>query len=205
MVLVIDTSSSRSALALVRDGAAVADDVAEGGPGGTSSRPGGREHDLSARVLALVEPRLLAAVAVAAGPGSFTGLRVGVSYAVGLAMGLGVPLLELGSLDLQAARARVPATALVEAGRGRVYWRPPGGEPSLGDPAELPRSLPAVGWLRPATADAVREAGVRLLPEEELAGFAETAATALGDARRVGYDTVRLKYMDSARGWIRRG
>jgi tRNA threonylcarbamoyladenosine biosynthesis protein TsaB len=195
VVLVIDTSSSRSALALVREREAVAEDVVQGG----------REHDLPGRVLALVEPRRLAAVAVAAGPGSFTGLRVGVSYGVGLAMGLDVPLLELGSLELQAARAPVPATALVEAGRGRLYWRAPGGEPRVGDPSELPRSLPAVGWLLAGTATAVRDAGVRLLPEEELAGFATASARALGGAERVGYDTVRLKYMDSARGWIRRG
>lgn len=195
MVLVIDTSSSRSALALVQDGRPAAEDIVEGG----------REHDLPGRVLALVEPRRLAAVAVAAGPGSFTGLRVGVSYAVGLAMGLGVPLLELGSLDLQAARSRAPATALVEAGRGRLYWLAPGGEPQVGDAAGLTRSLPAVGWLRASTAEAVREAGVRLLPDEELDGFAAAASRALGGAERVGYDTVRLKYMDSARRWIRRG
>src|SRR5262249_61859810 len=79
---------------------------------------GGREHELPGRALALANPRRLKAVAVGLGPGSFTGLRVGVSYGVGLAMGLGVPLLGLGSLDLQAARADEPATGLVEAGGG---------------------------------------------------------------------------------------
>lgn len=190
MVLVIDTSSSRSALALVAAGEATAEDVALGG----------REHDLPGRVLTLVEPRRLEAVAVVVGPGSFTGLRVGVSYGVGLAMGLGVPLLALGSLEVQAARAAVPATPLVEAGRGRLYWREPGrGEPRLGEPRELPRALPAVGWLRPETADAVRAAGVRVPPDEELLGFAAAASAALGGAERVGYDTVKLRYMQSVR------
>lgn len=194
MVLVIDTSSTRSALALVDGATGLAEDVVAGG----------REHDLPGRVLTLAEPRRLTAVAVAVGPGSFTGLRVGVSYAVGLAMGLGVPLLELGSLDLQAARARVPATPLVEAGRGRVYWRG-AGAPLLGDPAELPRELPAVGWLRPETAEAVRAAGIVLLGEDDLDGFAAAASRVIGDAKRVDYDTVRLKYMDSARSWSRQG
>ena len=185
MVLVIDTSSPYAALALVRDGEALAEEVV----------PGGREHDLPGRVLALVEPRRLTAVAVAVGPGSFTGLRVGVSYGVGLAMGLGVPLLGFGSLDLQRARATVPATPLVEAGRGRVYFAEEGGEPRLGEPAELPRDLPAVGWLRPETAAAVRAAGVALLADEEVASFAAAAGGLAGAAERLGYDTVKLKYM----------
>jgi tRNA threonylcarbamoyl adenosine modification protein YeaZ len=186
LVLVIDTSSPYAALALVRDGEAIAEEVA----------PGGREDDLPGRVLALVEPRRLTAVAVSVGPGSFTGLRVGVSYGVGLAMGLGVPLLGLGSLDLQRTRSDAPATPLVEAGRGRVYWRPAaGGEPGLAAPDQLPRDVPAVGWLRPATADAVRSVGVRLLEDEELASFGAAAATLVGTAARLGYDTVELKYL----------
>src|SRR5205085_5736666 len=96
VVLVIDTSSPCSALALVADGRALAEDLVEAG----------RAHDLRRRLRALAEPRRLDAVAVALGPGSFTGLRVGVGFGLGLALGLRVPLLGLGSLDLQAARAR---------------------------------------------------------------------------------------------------
>ena len=185
----IDTSSPRSALALVKDRIPAGEDVVVGG----------REQDLPRRALALADPRGLTAVAVSLGPGSFTGLRVGVSYGVGLAMGLGIPLLGLGSLEVQEARSEEPVTALVEAGRGRLYWRAPGGEPSLGDPADLPRWLPAVGWLGPATAEAVQAAGVRLLAEEELKGFAQAAAALLGAAQELDYDTVELKYMQSVR------
>lgn len=189
MVLVIDTSSPRSALALVGQEGALAEDIALGG----------REHDLRARAQALTEPGRLTAVAVGLGPGSFTGLRVGVSFGVGLALGLGVPLLGLGSLELQGARAPCPAVAMVDAGRGRLYWLPPGGEPQMGQPADLPPKLPAVGWLRPATAEAVRAAGVTLLPEQQLLSFAEAAALLLraGEPETLGYDTVKLKYMQS--------
>lgn len=189
MVLVIDTSSPCSALALVGDGGALAEDLAFGG----------REHDLPGRALGLADPRSLHAVAVSLGPGSFTGLRVGVSYGIGLAMGLRVPLLGVDSLDLQAARAPGPVTPLVEAGRGRLYWRTSSGEVRLGDPAELPQESSAVGWLRPATADAVRAAGVLLLTDEELDGFARAAASLLGTAAELGYDTVKLRYMESVR------
>jgi len=39
------------------------------------------------------------AVAVSAGPGSYTGLRVGVSTAKGLCFGAGIPLISVGTLD----------------------------------------------------------------------------------------------------------
>jgi len=188
VVLVIDTSSSCSGLAVVGDE----------GPVASLLVAGGRAHDLPGQVLGLADLRRLKAVAVGLGPGSFTGLRIGVSYGVGLAMGLGVRLLGIGSLDLQAARADEPVTALVEAGRGRLYWQEPGGEPHASDPAQLPRGLPAVGWLRPASLAAVRAVGVRLLADDELRGFGQAAARLLGTAEELGYDTVKLKYMQSS-------
>lgn len=192
MVVVIDTSSPCSALALVGSEGRIREDLARAG----------REDDLPARARALVGPAGfsgLAGVAVGLGPGSFTGLRVGVSFGVGLAMGLGVPLLGLDSLDLQRARTDGPVTALIEAGRGRLYWQGPQGEPHLGDPEDLPREFPAVGWLRPATVEAVNSRGIRLLPEADLQPFGRAAASLLGTAVRLGYDTVRLKYMQSFR------
>ena len=101
-------------------------------------------------------------MAVSLGPGSFTGLRLGVSYGLGLAMGRGVPLLGLGTLDIQAARASGRALGLADAGRGRLYWLDPAGNVGHGEPGELPRGVPAVGWLRGATVALVRGEGVRL-------------------------------------------
>ena len=46
-----------------------------------------------------LKPRDLAAVAISQGPGSYTGLRVGVSVAKGLAMALQIPILSVGSLE----------------------------------------------------------------------------------------------------------
>lgn len=62
--------------------------------------------------------------AVSIGPGSFTGLRVGVSTAKGLAFGTSqriVPVATLGALALQADAAAVPVAALLDARRGEVY------------------------------------------------------------------------------------
>ena len=46
-----------------------------------------------------IAPEKLDAVAVGMGPGSYTGLRIGVSFAKGLCYGLQIPLVAIGSLD----------------------------------------------------------------------------------------------------------
>lgn len=48
----------------------------------------------------------LAAVAVSKGPGSYTGLRIGVSAAKGICYGAGIPLIAIGSLDAMVQGAR---------------------------------------------------------------------------------------------------
>jgi tRNA threonylcarbamoyladenosine biosynthesis protein TsaB len=67
----------------------------------------------------------IAAVAVAIGPGSFTGLRVGLSIAKGMATVddraiIGVPTLDL--VALPCIELGVPCHAVIPAGRGRVVW-----------------------------------------------------------------------------------
>ncbi|HCL67335.1 MAG TPA: tRNA (adenosine(37)-N6)-threonylcarbamoyltransferase complex dimerization subunit type 1 TsaB [Rhizobium sp.] len=65
-------------------------------------------------------------IAVTVGPGSFTGIRVGVSAARGLALALGVPAVGVSTLAVLAAamveeRGERPILAAIDAKRGEVY------------------------------------------------------------------------------------
>ena len=69
-----------------------------------------------------LRPQELQAVAVSLGPGSFTGLRVGLSLGKGLAMALSIPILGVPTLDAVAyahRRELLPVCAVLPAGRGR--------------------------------------------------------------------------------------
>jgi tRNA A37 threonylcarbamoyladenosine modification protein TsaB len=188
LILVIDTSSALAALALLDDARIP---VREG------TFPSGRTFDLPAAYGELAGGEELTSVAVATGPGSFTGLRSGVSFGLGLAMGLRIPIFPLGTLNIQSARSDAPVLAVAEAGRGRVYFLVPGAEPGLAEAAELPNNLPLVGWLRPATGAALTAAGLRFKPESELGSFGSAASRMLESAQEVSYGSLRLKYMQS--------
>ncbi len=70
-----------------------------------------------------VGARDLAAVGVAIGPGSFTGLRIGLSVAKGLVQAQEIAILGVPTLDIlasQHAEQRRPIWAVIRAGRGRL-------------------------------------------------------------------------------------
>ncbi len=98
-------------------------------------------------------PRALRGVAVAIGPGSFTGMRIALSAAKGLGQALRVPVVGVPTLDVAAqpfAAGRRPVCAVVRAGRGRfcagLYARRRGkwgrqGEFRLATPAGLAEGI----------------------------------------------------------------
>ena len=187
MIFVIDTSSAVSSLAILDDQWAVRQEM----------HLPARSPELMDRMRAMASGARLTKVAVATGPGSFTGLRMGVSFGLGLAMGLRIPIVPLPTLDLQAARSDTPAIAVSEAGRGRVYYLAPGGAPSLGEPVDVPTTHPLVGSVSPALRSALTEAGHAFRPEGELRSFGAAASRLLHTARDVPYDSLKLEYMQS--------
>jgi tRNA A37 threonylcarbamoyladenosine modification protein TsaB len=156
-----------------------------------------RDPGFMAELRGITRGTTITKVAVATGPGSFTGLRVGVSFGLGLAMGLRIPIVPLPTLGLQAARSDEPVTAISEAGRGRFYYLVPAGELALGEPAEIPTDHQLVGRLSPSAEAALLKVGRRLKPESELRPFVEAAALLLKTAREVPYGSLKLEYMQS--------
>lgn len=84
----------------------------------------------------------IAKLAVTVGPGSFTGLRVGVSAARGLALALGVPAIGVTTLEALAAPhvgCGKPILSVLDAKRGEVYAALFSADGAL---LEAPRALP---------------------------------------------------------------
>jgi tRNA threonylcarbamoyladenosine biosynthesis protein TsaB len=119
--LLIDTCGTTGTVALAEAAEILASATL---PGRTASeRLVPAIRDLAARAnLALPS---LQAIAVVHGPGSFTGVRVGLSAAKGLCHALEVPLVAISRLAVLAHLAQLPAGArvhaLLDAGRGEFY------------------------------------------------------------------------------------
>lgn len=123
--LAIDTTTELGSVALLDGGALVAEAAAR-----VRARQGEVLLPHVARVLETARwtPRELELLVVTVGPGSFTGLRVGMATAKGLALAGGTPLVGVGSLRVLAAAAAVgqPAgtmvAAVLDAHKGEVFF-----------------------------------------------------------------------------------
>jgi tRNA threonylcarbamoyladenosine biosynthesis protein TsaB len=141
LVLGIDTCGPAGSVALARITPGAVETL-------TEAHLEGRSY--SATLIAAVESLLtthtihlrnLACIVIVNGPGSFTGVRVGLSAAKGLAEGAGLPLVAISRLEVLARKAAVPDAAL-DAHRHEVFLRANGRELLAGAP-ELAAIHPA--------------------------------------------------------------
>ncbi len=117
MLIAIDTSTEFASLALVREDSIIAELSWHCGTNHTmETLP--RLSDLL--VKANLDIRNASCIVVARGPGSFNGLRAGISAAKGLAFSLNIPIIGISTLEATAyqhAEAGLPICALQNAGR----------------------------------------------------------------------------------------
>ena len=126
-ILLIETSTAQLSAALSEDGAVTAFRVCDEPRMQAALTAPSVKEILDEKELTVKE---LDAVCVGRGPGSYTGLRVGVSTAKGLCFGAGIPLLSVGTLDTLVSEAHrlgvVPEgcryiVPMIDARRMEVY------------------------------------------------------------------------------------
>jgi tRNA threonylcarbamoyladenosine biosynthesis protein TsaB len=130
LVLALDTTTRQGSAALARDGVVVAVDAGDASIAHGVRLPGDLVRLLDAQRVRVADVDLFA---VAAGPGSFTGLRIGIATMQGLALANGKPLAGISALDALhdslhslsplpfALSPRDAAAVWMDAGRGQVF------------------------------------------------------------------------------------
>ncbi len=142
--LVIETATAACSVALIEDGAVIAHDHVVVGRG--------HAERLVPMIAALPGQGRADAILVDCGPGSFTGVRVGLAAARGLGIGWGVPVTGYSSLALiaAAALAEQPGDAIVavlDGGHGEVFQQAFDGDLVADGPAVSRKPADAVAAL----------------------------------------------------------
>jgi len=120
MQLAIDTSTDTASLAIVQDNEVLAELTWRCGQNHTTQLLTHLAHLLNQSKLNLQSAD---GIIIARGPGSFNGLRVGVSTAKGLAFSLGIPIVGISSLEAEAyqhAETGLPLCPIFNAGREEI-------------------------------------------------------------------------------------
>ncbi|MGE0178574.1 MAG: tRNA (adenosine(37)-N6)-threonylcarbamoyltransferase complex dimerization subunit type 1 TsaB [Sphingomonas sp.] len=158
-ILVIETATAACSAALLRGDGVVAERHEVVGRG--------HAERLAPMIEALLDGIRPESVLVDCGPGSFTGLRVGLACAHGLAIGWGVPLTGYSSLALLSAMSgEAEIAAALHGGHGELFVQDFAGEPlaALGPvrslaPQDAARTIVAQTVIGPAAALVVAERG----------------------------------------------
>ena len=184
MQLVIDSVTAACSAALIGPDGALIDERHELVGRGHAER-------LVPMIAELLGGRRPDSILVDCGPGSFTGVRVGLAAAHGLAIGWGVPLAGFSSLALLAAasgEARVAAAR--QGGHGELFVQSYGGDPLA--PLDDLRSLPPEAAAVSVDAELVVGSGAAALVAARGAGRAVDLLPRAAEARLLPPDLRNL-------------
>ena len=174
LTLAVDTTTNKGSFALARNGRLIEETLGETGSTHGERLPGAIRALLGRRGMTTAD---VDRYAVALGPGSFTGLRVGIATVQGLALAHGRPVVGMPVLDVLvdiAAQAAGAAGApdlivpWVDAKRGEVFsalYEPAPETPSPTGPVDA-RTAAGAGWR-------VAEAPISAAPAAVLNGWAQ--------------------------------
>jgi len=131
-LLAFDTSAATVSLALAEDGLLKAQKL-------IAPSAGNRQESITLLIPGIEEltqsvswkPEDLDLIAVNIGPGSFTGLRIGVVTARTMAQALGIGLASLSTFDCLASACTEPSGFVLDGGRGHYFVSAPDMEPCV--------------------------------------------------------------------------
>ncbi len=194
LILAFDTATEVATSALVLDGEVLGERV---------SAPGTLLEDVDALLRqASASVRELDGLAVGTGPGSFTGTRIGLAVARGLALALGLQAAGVSTLDALAAGAP-GAVPVVDAKRGEVFV--PGPRATRPERLELEPGALCVGDGARRYREVLERAGYEVPPDDDerhvpRARFHARLAARLGPADEIQPVYVRAPDADRVLG-----
>ena len=226
VVLGVDSATADAVVGVTTDGEVVREARIDPGPDGRPRHSQVLLGEIERSVEEAGGWTAIDRIAVGVGPGSFTGLRIGIATARALAQARGIPIAPVSSLaalarGISESDATAPALPLIDARRGEVFaalYDAGGAEvwpPFVAPPAELADRLQTMDWTPLAAGDGALRFGAELEaagatvapPENPIHRVAARHVCAVGEAAiEATPDQIQPLYLrpPDAKRWLER-